>query len=288
MKLSVETYVMADRFNDGKAIEMIKQAGFDCYDYSTYWLSGEKDMLGDDYIERAEALRKKSDELRIECNQAHAPFEITSKDEFDLSNKAYKRLVHSIEVASILGAKNIIVHAIKTDTSRDEKFYEINREFYDSLKQYCEKFNICISVENLFHWDKKALPVLANPYEHRDFVKSLNSPWFNVCIDVGHSAITGHKPEDVISVFDSDLLKTLHIHYNDYFSDKHLLPYTDSLDWNKIISALAKIRYDGDLTFELTGYLKRLPNDLLNDGLRFAEKVGRKMIADFINQAYTA
>lgn len=281
MNLSVETYVMRERFSDETAIEMIKKAGFDCYDYSMYWMTEKHDMLGDDYAERAEKLRAKSDELGIVCNQAHAPFEMTVNDEFDMSNSEYRRLVRSLEAASVLGANNIIVHVIKNGNNRDADFYELNRRFYQSLAPYCDKFNICVSVENLFHWDKKALPVLAEPSEHIDFVKSLHSPWFNVCIDVGHSAITGYKPEEVISSFDGNMLKALHIHDNDFVSDKHLLPYTDGLEWNKIMSALAKIQYKGELTFELTGYLGRLPNNLLEDGLMFAEKVGRQLIAEF-------
>lgn len=284
MKLSVETSVMGDRFGDEKAIEMIKNAGFDCFDYSMYWMSEENDILKDDYRERAEKLRKKSDELNIECNQAHAPFEIEKDDEFSVLNEAYKRLVRSIEVASIMGAKNIIVHAIKTDTCRGEDFYELNRRFYQSLVPYCEKFNICVSVENLFHWNEKILPILSDPAEHLDFVKSLNSPWLNICIDVGHSSITGHKPEDVIAAMDAGVLKTLHIHDNDGVDDWHLLPYTGSFEWDKIMAALSEINYDGELTFEIFGYLKRLPDDLIEDGLCFAEKVGRKLISKFNNK----
>lgn len=283
MKLSVETYVMRERFGDEKAVEMIKRAGFDCYDYSFYWTKDKTDMLGDDYLERAKRLRKKSDELGIECNQAHAPFTLTVDDEFDMSNKEYMRIVRSIEFASVLGAKNIIVHAIKNDLLKNVDFYELNRNFYLSLEPYCKKFNICVSVENLFNWNERALPVLSDPKEHRDFVESLNSPWFNICIDVGHSAITGYKPEKVLSALDNDILKALHIHDNDYFGDKHLLPYTDGFDWHEIMAALAKINYDGELTFELTGYLRRLPDSLLDDGLRFAEKVGRKLISEFEN-----
>lgn len=277
MKLSVETFVLRDRFNDEKAIEMIKKAGFDCYDYSLYWTNEENEMLGDDYIERAHNLRKISDELGIECNQAHAPFDSS----FDIP-----KIARSIEFASILGAKNIIVHAFKLKPFQSKEFYDANRELYLSLEPYCKKFNICVSVENLFSNDKeKMLPLLSDPIEHSDFVKSLNSPWFNICIDVGHSAITGYKPENVISKLDNSLLKALHIHDNNYLYDLHMLPYTAQLDWNKIMTSLSSIGYDGDLTFELTGYLNSLPNDLLFDSLVFAEKVGRKLISEFEKQS---
>lgn len=283
MKLSVETHIMCDRFGPEKAIELIQQAGFDCYDYSFYWMHDERNVLGDDYLEKAQKLRQLSDKLGIKCNQAHAPFEITYSDSFDCSNTAFLRIVRSMEFASVLGAKHIIVHAIKDNLPDDLDFYELNRKFYLSLEPYCQKFNICVSVENLFNWNSKALPILSNPQEHMDFVNSLNSPWFNICIDVGHSAITGYKPEEVLAALNSDILKTLHIHDNDFVVDKHLLPYADSFNWPKIMQALADIHYTGDLTFELTGFLRRLPNSLLAPGLAFAEKVGRELISNFNN-----
>lgn len=281
MRLAIETYWLRERFGDEKAVEMIKTAGFDCYDYSFHYAKGEKDMLGEDYRERAEALRKKSNALGISCNQAHAPFDMSVNDAFDLSSPVYLRLVRSLEAASILGAENIVVHAIKKNLPEDVDFYELNRRFYLSLLPYCEKFHICVSVENLFRREEKMLPVLSDPREHHDFVKSLDSPYFNICIDVGHSFLTGYKPEQVIAALDEGMLKTLHIHDNDGVCDKHFLPYMESLDWSKIMKALAGISYRGDLTFELHGWLKCLPDVLLQDGLALAEKVGRHLIAQF-------
>ncbi len=283
MKLSIETYIMRKRFNDVKALEMIKKAGFDCYDYSMYGLAdAEKDMLGDDYRERAEALRHASDEIGIECNQAHAPFEIGAENTFDVSDKSYLRLVRSLEAASILGAENIIVHAIKDKLPQGTDFYELNRKFYLSLEPYCEKFNICVSVENLFNCrGDKTLPVLSDPTEHMDFVKSLNSPWFNICVDVGHSAITGYKPEEVIAAMNGDILKALHIHDNRSIWDQHTMPYAGGIKWQAVLEAIKKIRYQGDFTFELIGYLSKLPDELLQDALDFAAIIGRNMLSEF-------
>lgn len=283
MKLSVETSMLRRSFDDVKAVEMIKKAGFDCYDYSLYWLfHDEKDMLGDDYLQRADKLRKISDSLEIECNQAHAPFEIKVSDSFDTSGEAYLRIVRSMEVASILGAKNIVVHAIKDNLPPEVDFYELNKRFYRSLEPYCRRFGICISVENLFNCKYgETLPVLSDPEEHKNFVKELASPYFNVCVDIGHSAITGHKPEDVISAMDKNILKVLHIHDNDNIGDRHMLPYTGDFKWNDIMKALARIGYEGEFTFELSGYFRNLPKELLDDGLDFAQKVGRRLIADF-------
>lgn len=279
MKLSVETYVMRERFDDKTAVKMIKEAGFDCFDYSMYWAKGEKNMLGEDYIERARDLRAYADGLGIECNQAHAPFDVRHTDKFDISNEKYLELVRSLEFASIMGAKTVVVHAIKDGVPDSIDMKKLNREFYLSLVPYCEKFGIDISVENLFEYkDGVFKPVFAQPDEHIEFVKSLNSDRFNVCLDIGHSALTGVKPQDAVSGMDKNILKALHIHDNDFTGDRHLMPYLGKFEWDEICGALKSIGYDGELTFEIFGTLNKIPNEALFDALCFARKIGEVLI----------
>lgn len=279
MKLSVETYVLREIYDDKEAIEMIKETGYDCYDYSMFWAKGEKNMLDDDWREKAHKLREYSDKIGIICNQAHAPFDIQYTDAFSETNANYEELVRSMEVAALLGAKTIIVHAIKKNLPKEVNFYELNRKFYKSLLPYCQKFNICVSVENLFNIiNDRTVPVLSDPEEHMNFVESLKSDYINICVDVGHSAITGQRPENVITSMNKRYLKALHIHDNDFISDRHILPYTGKIDWESVCEALAQIGYEGDLTFEIFGFLKKLPQNLIFDGLVYAEKVGRELI----------
>lgn len=280
MKLSMETYTLRKRFGDEEAIKMIKAAGFDCYDYSLYWTDEKDDMLGEDYKERAEALRKTADEIGIGCNQAHAPFEFKYGEERSEACEAYRRLVRSLEFAAILGAETIIVHAIK-NLPEGVDFEEYNRKFYSSFIPYCERFGITISVENLFNFDgENYIGVLSNPEEHVAFVKSLKSDRFNICVDVGHSTITGHKPEDVIAAMDKNILRSLHIHDNYGNSDMHNIPMFGVHDWDKIMAALKKIGYEGDFTLEITA-IGRYENEMLGHAIAFAGQTGRHLIKKF-------
>ena len=278
MKLSVETFILREMFSDEEALRMIRKAGFDAYDYSFYWVNDGTDMLGTDYRQRATALRQLGDSLDITCNQAHAPFEIAYGDDFDLTNRNYLRLVRCMEFASILGAKNIIVHAIKDDLPEELDFFAYNHRFYESLIPWCEKFGICVCVENLFNWHESAIPVLCEPAEHQSFVRQLNSPWVRICVDVGHSAITGYKPEDVLAAMDPQLLAALHIHDNNGVLDQHLLPGEGILDWNAITRSLATNGYSGDFTFELTGYLRIKTPEQMAEAMLAAQEKGRKLI----------
>jgi len=286
MLLSVDTNVLRDKYDDITAIKMIKEAGFDAYDYSMFRAKGERDMLGDDYIERARNLRKISDEIGILCRQAHAPFSFQYTNKIDISDPEYLKIVRSMEVASILGAKNIIVHTVKKDLPDGFDLEDYSREFYRSFIPYCEKYNISISVENLVgrHPEtKEKFEVFSNPLKHIEFVKSLESKYFNICIDVGHSALLGYMPEDVINAMDSSLFKTIHIHDNDFERDSHVLPYEGKIDWEAVTKALANVGYEGDFSFELEGLFYRLDDALLPAGLKFAEATGRVLIEKIEN-----
>lgn len=282
MKLSVEVYELIKKFGDYKAAELVKEAGFDAIDYSYYWDNENERVLGDGYREYAENLKRHLDKIGIVCNQAHAPFSLEYGCVFDISEQKYLWLLHSIESAAILGAKNIIVHSVSVPKGVD--FEEYNLNYYRSLIPYCEKFGICVSVENLFSYDSKRHHLtgkLGSPEEICRIVKKLDSPWINICVDIGHASLTGYEPEEFIEKIDPKFLKALHVQDNDYIEDRHILPYTGELNWKAIMTSLKKIGYDGDLTFEIFAYLGKIPDDLIPDALKFAVSVGKYLISNF-------
>lgn len=282
MRLSVEIHTLQKRYGDEKAIAMLKKAGFDSVDYSFFWLSKEEPVLGENYREYAAKVRRCLEEHGMTCNQAHAPFSVKYGSPFNDTDPDYLDVVHSIEAAAIMGADNIIVHSLSTPANVDTFAY--NLEYYNSLKPYCEKFGICIAIENLFWIDENSGWIrgrLHTPEELNAMVKALDSPWFVVCIDVGHAGLTGYKPEELISCFEPEVLKALHLHDNDYLSDRHTIPYGGSFQWDNIMEALGKIRYTGDFTYEILGYLNKIDDEMMEETLAYAAKMGRHLIAKY-------
>ena len=280
MKISVELYTLAERFGDFKAVEMVKEAGFDAIDYSYYYAKECEEILGDGYREYAENLRKHLDEVGICCNQAHAPFTFKYGMETNVSEPKYLWMTHALESASILGAKNIIVHSI--NVPKGVSFEEYNIEYYKSFIPYCEKFGIHVAVENLFSRDAKRKCItgkLGSPGELNRIVEKINSPWIVACVDIGHAALTGYEPEDFINAVNPKFLKALHVQDNDYIADRHVLPYMGELNWEGIMAALKKVKYDGDLTFEIIKYLGRFPDELLPEALKFSVTVGKHLVS---------
>ncbi len=283
MKLSMETRDLALTFGIRKALKLMKDAGFDAADLTLDKINPDDDLLDrPDRVENAHALRAYVDELEYGFTQAHAPFKVVYGDPFDMSCPAYAAVVHAMEVASILGIPHIIVHAIKTpreDLSIDYKEY--NRRYYLSLLPYCEQYGIKIAVENLFWKDKLRacyFGLFPTPAEITEFVDSLGSPYFIVCCDLGHAAITGVDPETYIRGMDNRHLRSLHIQDTDFLGDRHYLPYTGKHNWDAVCRALAEIDYNADFSLEILHFIDRYPPELMPDALVFAEKVGRYLV----------
>ena len=178
----------------------------------------------------------------------------------------------------------MVVHAIKTpreDITVDYKEY--NRRYYLSLLPYCEKFGVKIAVENLFWKDKLRecyYGIFPTPGEMTEFVDSLGSPYFVVCCDLGHAAITGLAPETYIrGMKDGRLLQSLHVQDTDFKGDRHVLPYMGKQDWDAVCRALAEVGYSGDFSFEILHYIDKYPHELIPAALKFAVAVGRSLIA---------
>ena len=285
MKLSVESYTLMQKLGAYEGLKAIKQAGFDCVDMSYYWQEDDAPLVGEGYREYAHQLRGYLDELGLTCNQAHAPLGFKYHWEFNESTPRYRSIVRAIESASILGAKTIVLHSlVLKENSRIIVDRARNFDFFKSLQPVCEKFDIRIAVENLFAFDEKRgcyRGRLGTPEELCSFVRELGSPYFVACVDVGHAAMTGTDPELFLAGMDATILQALHIQDGNYREDCHTVPFLGDFPWAEIMHALKEIGYGGDLTFEIVKYLRNIPNELLPDALRFAERVGRHLIAIF-------
>ncbi len=280
MRLAVESFVLRERFGDKDGLTVIRDAGFDCVDYSFYWGDASFPMYTDAYRTYAEEIRAHLDQLGLVCNQAHAPFSVRYGTSMTEEDPDYRNVTRAIEAAAILGAESIVIHSIGVPEKTEDEF-AYNLRYYRSLEPYAARFGILIAVENLFYRDTKRNCIsgrLGRPEELNAMIRELNSPWYSVCIDVGHAAITGNEPEEMIAKTDPGILRGLHIQDTDYRDDRHLLPYLGAHNWPAIMQALKDYGYTGDFTFELTGYLKRLPAPLLPEALRFAHSVGRYLL----------
>jgi sugar phosphate isomerase/epimerase len=288
MRLSMETYGLRRRYGDFEAARLIREAGFDCVDYSCYYWKERALALEDGYREYARSLRAHLDGLGLTCNQSHAPFSMKYGQPFELSDPEYQGVVRAMEVASILGASQIIIHSIAMpeDLREDtEATHTYAMAYYRSLLPYAETFGIRIAVENLFARYKDRRFVysgrLNSPKTLSRVVRELHSPWVTACLDMGHAAMVGYEPEDFVRGMDKGLLGAVHFQDGDYIEDRHTLPFLGQYHWAEIMKALAETGYAGDLTFEIYKFYQNLPDEAIPHALKMAETVGRNLIDVF-------
>lgn len=264
-KTSTEIKSLAKFVGYEKAIEMLGQAGFECWDFSLFdmisynWETHELKpgflpLMGNDYKEYVLNLKKIGEKYGMTCNQAHAPF-----PSFIKGIEPY--IIRSIECAALAGAKVIVIHPCNDATNEE------NAAMFKFYLKYAHKFNIKIASENMWNWDlEKDCASAASCSNHNEYLKLINlvnDPYFSACVDVGHAAMMGDNtnPSKMIETLSSHV-SCLHLHDNNGKLDNHQIPFSRKIDFDKIIKALVKINYTGDFTLEADQYLSSFEGPL--------------------------
>jgi len=284
MLLSTNTEHLAKCLGDREAISLIARAGFDAFDYTVDIWGDEAPVYGEHYREYAMQLAETARDCQIVCNQAHAHFPSNRWGEEEYNQRAFEKIVRGMEVASLIGARTIVVHPLKSfpEGMSKEEIMERNLEFYGRLLPYCKEFQIKVALENMYGKDKKTKCFIDSACgwgkEFRTYMERVDQDWFVACLDLGHSGLVGDEAWNAIPILGKQYLRALHVHDNDYCKDTHTLPYLGNMDWDKIIKALAEIGYEGDFTYEAANFLKGFPVELLPEASAFMCKVGRYMV----------
>ena len=274
MKITIEHFPIRMRFGEEKALKMIKDAGFDGVDYSFNQLGNGQAINLSDHLKKANAVKRILDDTGLFCSQAHAPFGLQYGVKFDMDDNRFADTVRSIEFASVLGVKQIVVHTVYMPENAD--FFACNIDFYKSLESYAKNCGVQIAVENLV-----ANPQLCKPSVLSDFVRQLNSPIFSACADLGHAMITGTPPEDFVAGMEKGILKCIHVQDTDGVLDRHWIPYQGVQNWDAVMRALADYGYDGTLDMEVIHSFDFLPDELILSALKYTATVGRFLTEKF-------
>lgn len=279
MKLSSQTEYISARCDDFTAVKMICEAGFDAIDYSMFAMQDDDNILNTPaYKEHVLELKKLAESYGKHFNQAHAPFPTIRVGDNKYNETILPKIKRAIEIAGLLEIENIVVHPVFFEENKKEK----NIEMYLSLLEDAKAAGVKIALENMFgkknpETGRQTPNVCSLGEEFADFYDALPSEYFSCCVDIGHCALVGDTPENVLRVM-GDRVACLHVHDNDTYDDWHFPPFTLDLNWTEIAKALADINYQGYITLEADNILADIPTDLypamLNYMYQAAKKVG--------------
>ena len=298
MKLSSDINFFYGKYSIEKSIDILAEAGFEAIDFSfmdkKYYAGETSDTeCKSHYTE----IRKYAENKGISIVQAHAPC-LPSTDDEEKSEQLFESIAKSVKNASYLGAELIVVHPKDhidySSTGGAERLFELNMDYYNRLKPYCEEYGIKIGVENLSQYHKFSdvhsffgchrieKSVCSTPEEFVRYIDSLDNEWFVACLDIGHAMIAGQNPVEIISALGGERLKALHIHDNNGLRDWHTLPYLGGMaDWDGITDALRDINYSGNFSFEAGNFFNQFPKELYPECVKFMADIGKHIIKNF-------
>ena len=288
MIISTDNSAIRNEVGDLAAMRLIKDAGFDGIDYSFYGMRPDNDILALPDGERAELagrIRDEADRIGIRFPQCHAELKYAlGTIGTDESDRAFLRVVRSIEYSSRIGCPQIVIHTMRCPLDMDDETADaLNIEFMRRFIPYAEKYGVLIGVENLFKHDKpnKVFYGRQHTAERMNrFVDALGSDLFRVCLDIGHAAICGSDPAEFILGMSPDRLTMLHVQDTELKADRHWLPFLGSHDWDGITGALARIGYDGPFNLEVLHFYDRFPKELFPYALKLADEVSRRLAGE--------
>ena len=283
MLLSTQTDYLARKFGHNRAIEIIADAGFDAIDLSLFEMKGEMSpFLEAGYREYAASLRQHAESRGLIFNQAHAPFP-SSKSDDAYNADAFERIVRSIEIAGIVGARCIVVHPMHhlPYLANSELLKEMNMEFYQKLAPFAKAAGVKICLENMWQRNPETKEIVVSACsrtkEFADWLDTLNDDCFTACLDLGHAGLYGFDAAEMIKGL-GHRLGALHVHDNDYQSDAHTAPYLGKMHWDTICAALADVGYAGDMTLEADNFYNPFGEELASSAAKFLQDIGRNLI----------
>ena len=272
MKISVQTGGIIENFGTKETYALIKEAGFEAIDWNIdhAWdpaiIWGKHQLpLGNifekELHEILEYFREELDAIKengLKITQAHAVMPATHTYIPDLFPYFIENCKNCIRLCNAVGCQRLVVHGVCMDNAlldlTAEDIDEMNRQLYESLIPVLKDTDVMVLLENLFSWDNGPVEGhCQNGKEAADFIDYLNEKAgkeaFGFCWDIGHSKLLGKDFRKFTSAL-GHRIKALHIHDNDGVNDKHLAPFTGSVNWDMFIKCLKDIGYSGDLSFE--------------------------------------
>ena len=274
MKTSNHTEALEARFGALGAVRMNCEAGFEAIDYSMYTRDGAVFQPGGSALTKE--MKRIASSYGVGFNQAHAPFSRfkIGEENRDENRAIYYSIIRAMEVASELEAPIIVVHpsVICPYLSADDRFM-MNMEFYEKLLPRAKNLGLKIAIENMWgrHKDCReriVKDVCSDAAELIRYVDHFNSADVCACLDVGHAGLVG-EAADEMAIALGKRVGCIHIHDNDFYKDKHSMPFTYGVNFDTLNKALAKIGYTGEVTLESNYFLDKFPDALVPPALTF-------------------
>lgn len=287
MRLSTSTSIM-DRYQRVQGVvsmeDCIKRchaAGYRVLDMNFCDMSNPGMPLAkDDWEKWAHRIADLAARLGVEFSQSHSHFYHFLNPKIENREFHDEMIRRSCIASGILGVKWMTVHA-STETKNRGYSHKAskagNLEYFPPYFELAFKHNVGVVIENMFDPTPVQRTYTANYEDLIDLVDAFNDPRVQVCWDIGHANLVGYDQCEALRVV-GKRLKSTHFADNHGVKDEHLLPFYGEIEWVAIMKTLKEIGYKGDVTYEVTPWLDRVPPALRDSALRHSVEVGEYLL----------
>lgn len=168
----------------------------------------------------------------VRVHSIHAPFgpdyDVSSLDDA-IHERGVDSLIDAIELASVMDADKVIVHASDTLNGERARRADRARGVLREMASVAAESGIVLALENL-----PPNYLGHTPDELLALLDGTDRGAVGVCFDSGHANLSGHFPEFASAIL--PLAVTTHLHDNDGTADQHLFPGSGSIDWRTFAS----------------------------------------------------
>jgi sugar phosphate isomerase/epimerase len=231
--LSITTDYAQDWGDPRPYLARIAAAGFThvhwCHHWSTDFLYSRAEVA---------AIRRWLSELGLAVLDIHAS---AGREKGWDSPQEHERLAgvelvsNRLEMAAELGADVIVLHASATRPLASQ------RRSLEALEPVARRLGLRIALENLPREGFARID---------DLFASFPPELIGLCYDCGHGNIGCDATADLVRA--GSRLAALHLHDNDGTGDLHRIPFTGSVSWPKVMSAIAGSAYRKCVSLEIS------------------------------------
>ena len=249
---SMTTDYLVDSGDPFSCLRKISDAGFShihwCHEWSTNYFYTEEDL---------DKIKSYLNEFSLTILDIHASNgrDISWESPDDSKRNSAVELVRNrIDMAEKFNVNVIIMHV-------SEYNYFLKKSL-DELQSYAKTRDVKIAIENTMNF-----PVVDK------ILSDYNSDFLGLCYDSGH----GNIEENSYVWLDKlkDRLISIHIHDNDGKRDLHQIPFTGTLEWDRVSNLISKSSYKKCVNFEVSLRNMEIEDEekFLAQSFRAAEKL---------------
>lgn len=242
-------------------------------------LTGQTDLVRDDWEQLMHELREEAEMLGIEFTQSHPVFlpghvNHQPTERLEVYHEMMRR---SIIASSILGVKWAVLHPQedREKTALDvDACIKDNVEHFSPIVELAVKHNVGIAFENMIERESSKRRFSSHAAELSALIDVWGEPRVGACWDFGHANFLYKDQRPALRML-GKRLKATHVNDNYGSSDEHMFPFHGSVDWRSIMPVLIEIGYEGDFTYETHKEFAGLPEPIKDSLAKIGYQIGQ-------------